>query len=51
MPVVMVFVMWSFSSGLVLYWTVFNILQIGQQHLTNRLKQRTQPAPAAAVRK
>lgn len=51
MPVVMVFVMWSFSSGLVLYWTVFNVLQIGQQHLTNRLKQRTQPAPAAAVRK
>ncbi|MBM2812549.1 MAG: Membrane protein insertase YidC [Chloroflexi bacterium] len=48
MPVVMVFVMWSFSSGLVLYWTVFNILQIGQQQLTNCLKQRAQPALAPA---
>lgn len=53
MPVVMVFVMWGFSSGLVLYWTVFNVLQIGQQYLTNRLKLSAQPAPApaAAVRK
>ena len=40
MPVVMVFIMWSFSSGLVLYWTVFNLLQIAQQHLTNLYKQR-----------
>ena len=40
MPVVMVFIMWRFSSGLVLYWTVFNVLQIAQQHLTNRYKQR-----------
>ena len=40
MPVVMVFIMWSFSSGLVLYWTVFNTMQIGQQLLTNHLKQK-----------
>ena len=40
MPVVMVFIMWSFSSGLVLYWTVFNVLQIGQQHLTNHFKNK-----------
>ena len=39
MPVVMVFIMWDFSSGLVLYWTVFNVLQIGQQYLTNHLRQ------------
>lgn len=45
MPVVMVFIMWSFSSGLVLYWTVFNVLQIGQQCLTNRLRRST-PLPA-----
>jgi len=37
--VVMVFIMWSFSSGLVLYWTIFNVMQIGQQMLTNHLKQ------------
>ena len=40
MPVVMVFIMWSFSSGLVLYWTVFNVLQIAQQYLTNHLKKK-----------
>ena len=40
MPVVMVFIMWRFSSGLVLYWTCFNVLQIGQQYLTNHLKTR-----------
>ena len=42
MPAVMVFIMWSFSSGLVLYWTVFNVLQIGQQYLTNYLKKSRQ---------
>ncbi len=40
MPVVMVFIMWRFSSGLVLYWTCFNVLQIGQQYLTNHLKTK-----------
>lgn len=44
MPVVMVFIMWSFSSGLVLYWTIFNVMQIGQQVLTNHLKAKKQPA-------
>lgn len=46
MPVVMVFIMWSFSSGLVLYWTVFNVMQIGQQVLTNHLKSKKHAAPA-----
>ena len=49
MPVVMVFIMWSFSSGLVLYWTVFNVMQIGQQVLTNHLKQKKLPAQAVSV--
>ena len=44
MPLVMVFIMWRFASGLVLYWTVFNVLQIGQQYLTNHLKSRRQQA-------
>jgi YidC/Oxa1 family membrane protein insertase len=43
MPVVMVFIMWSFSSGLVLYWTIFNVMQIGQQMLTNHLNQKKVP--------
>ena len=43
MPVVMVFIMWDFSSGLVLYWTVFNVLTIGQQYLTNHLRNVPEP--------
>lgn len=38
MPVMMVFIFWKLSSGLVLYWTVFNILSIAQQALTVRFK-------------
>ena len=44
MPAVMIFIMWDFSSGLVLYWTVFNVLTIGQQYLTNYLRSK-QPKP------
>ncbi len=32
MPVMFTFMFWSFPSGLVLYWIVNNILQMGQQH-------------------
>ena len=38
MPAFLLFIFWSLPSGLVLYWTVFNILQIGQQLLVNRYK-------------
>ena len=38
MPAFMIFIFWSISSGLVLYWTMFNVLSVGQQHLINRLK-------------
>ena len=50
MPVVMVFIMWGFSSGLVLYWTVFNVLQIAQQYLTNHLKKKKQAGTSAPAR-
>ena len=49
MPAVMVVIMWDFSSGLVLYWTVFNVLQIGQQYLTNHLKKARQNQAASAA--
>lgn len=39
MPVMMIFIFWSMSSGLVLYWTIFNVLTIGQQLLVNHLKK------------
>lgn len=41
MPLLMIFIFWKLSSGLVLYWTVFNVLTIGQQWLIDRLKKRT----------
>lgn len=36
MPVVLFFVFKSMPAGLVLYWTVFNILSIGQQYLLQK---------------
>lgn len=45
MPVVMVFFFWSMTSGLVLYWTIFNLLTIGQQLLINYFK-KNKPTPA-----
>ena len=39
MPAFLLFIFWSLPSGLVLYWTVFNILTILQQMLINHLKK------------
>jgi YidC/Oxa1 family membrane protein insertase len=36
MPIIFTFMFWGFPSGLVLYWFVNNLLQIGQQWLINR---------------
>lgn len=38
MPVFMTFIFWSFSSGLVLYWTMFNILTVIQQQVMEKAK-------------
>jgi YidC/Oxa1 family membrane protein insertase len=38
MPVVMTLFFMNFSSGLVLYWLTNNVLQIGQQHIMNRIR-------------
>ncbi len=45
MPILFTFMFWGFPSGLVLYWLVNNILQIGQQWLITR--KPAAPAPAA----
>ena len=45
MPILFTFMFWSFPSGLVLYWLVNNILQIGQQWLI--MRKPTKPAPEA----
>ncbi len=40
MPILFTFMFWSFPSGLVLYWLVKNILQVGQQWLITRTPAR-----------
>ncbi len=39
MPVFMTWIFWSMSSGLVLYWTMFNGLTILQQQVMERVKR------------
>jgi len=38
MPVLFVFLFRSFPAGLVLYWTVFNLLTIGQQYILEKVE-------------
>jgi YidC/Oxa1 family membrane protein insertase len=40
MPILFTFMFWGFPSGLVLYWLVNNLLQIGQQWLITRTPAR-----------
>jgi YidC/Oxa1 family membrane protein insertase len=49
MPIVFTFMFWGFPSGLVLYWLVNNILQIGQQWLITRSSARPAPAEGQAA--
>jgi YidC/Oxa1 family membrane protein insertase len=48
-PIVFFFIFWNMPSGLVLYWTIQNILTIGQQYLIDyRMKKKgsmTKPEP------
>ncbi len=39
MPVMMVWIFAGLSSGLVLYWTIFNILSIGQMYIMGKRKK------------
>jgi YidC/Oxa1 family membrane protein insertase len=36
MPIVFTFLFWNFSSGLVLYWLINNVISIGQQYYINK---------------
>ncbi len=44
MPILFTFMFWNFPSGLVLYWLVNNVLQVGQQWLITRSPARSAPA-------
>ena len=40
MPIMFFFILYNMPSGLLLYWSVMNIITIGQQLVTNYLKKR-----------
>jgi YidC/Oxa1 family membrane protein insertase len=46
MPLIFLFSFLWAPSGLVIYWTMSNILAIGQQYLTNRMIGAPPPMPA-----
>jgi len=45
MPVFMIWIFWSMSSGLVLYFTMYNLLSLVEQQALKHFK--TEAAPAA----
>jgi YidC/Oxa1 family membrane protein insertase len=47
MPIVFTFMFLSLQSGLVLYWTLSNVLQIAQQKYMERAGAGKAPARAA----
>jgi YidC/Oxa1 family membrane protein insertase len=49
MPILFTFMFWNFPSGLVLYWLVNNVLQVGQQWLITRSTARRAPAEGPAA--
>jgi YidC/Oxa1 family membrane protein insertase len=51
MPVVFTFMFLNLPAGLVLYWTLSNVLQIAQQKYMERIGKKTEKAPARAAKK
>ena len=51
MPVVFTFMFLNLPAGLVLYWTLSNVLQIAQQKYMERMKKRDEKVPARATKK
>ena len=52
MPLIFLFILYNFSSGLTLYWTVQNLLTIGQMKVTKAndpAAGKTNPPPAKPV--
>ncbi len=46
LPVIFTFMFWGFPTGLVIYWLVNNVLQIGQQMIYNRQIEAEKAAKA-----
>lgn len=51
MPVVFTFMFLNLPAGLVLYWTLSNVLQIAQQKYMERMSGKNEKAPARATKK
>jgi YidC/Oxa1 family membrane protein insertase len=51
MPVVFTFMFLNLPAGLVLYWTLSNVLQIAQQKYKERMGKKHEKAPARATKK
>jgi YidC/Oxa1 family membrane protein insertase len=51
MPVIFTFMFFNLPSGLVLYWTLSNVLQIAQQKYMERRTGKTEKVPARATKK
>ncbi|HKZ05644.1 MAG TPA: membrane protein insertase YidC [Methylomirabilota bacterium] len=51
MPIVFTFMFLNLPSGLVLYWTLSNVLQIGQQYYMDRGTAKTAKVAARAAKK
>lgn len=53
-PLMFFFIFWNMPSGLVLYWTIQNILTIGQQYIIDynlKKKKRKSPPPTVAKKR
>ncbi len=51
MPVVFTFMFLNLPAGLVLYWTLSNVLQIGQQKYMEKIGKKPEKIPARAAKK
>jgi len=47
MPLMFLFILYNFSAGLTLYWTVQNLLTIAQTKLTRAKEEKPGAGPAA----
>jgi YidC/Oxa1 family membrane protein insertase len=51
MPVLFTFMFLNLPAGLVLYWTLSNVLQIAQQKYMERMNSKSQKAPVRTAKK
>jgi len=51
MPVIFTFMFLNLPAGLVLYWTLSNVLQIAQQKYMERMSSKAEKAPVRAAKK